>query len=183
MVQTVRLLSRVLSATLPQELLIKMKCSDYRQTNRADIKKNLKGLSEFLPKETSSVLMKLAFLVLVKSSNALYIPKRATEVSGLYIHRTRYSAPAMNAIFQSQVLPVISSQDKPLLKRLFEHSHIKSTNGRRMHIPIGLTLVRSKQGVCCCTAEGLRKVFKAFADRCTLCLKFSTKSDLAHHLT
>ena len=112
-----------------QEMLIKMKCSDYRQTNRADIKKNLKGLSELLPKETSSVLMKLTFLVLVKSSNALYIPKKATEVSGLYIHRTRYSAPAMNAIFQSQFLPVISSQDKPLLKRLFEHSHIKSTNG------------------------------------------------------
>ena len=39
LVQTVRLLSRVLSVTLPQELLIKLKCSDYRQTNRADIKK------------------------------------------------------------------------------------------------------------------------------------------------
>ena len=165
LVQTVRLLSRIYSADLPKELLDKMKCGSYRQTSQADIKKNLKGLAEFLPKETSSVLMKLAFLVLVKTSNALYTPKRATEIAGLYIHRTRYSAPAMNAIFQSQVLPVISSKDKPLLKRLFEHSHIKSTKGRRMHIPIGLTMIRSKQGVTCCTAEGIRRIFKAFSDR------------------
>ena len=130
--------------------------------------------------------MKLAFLVLVKSSNALYTPKRAKEVSGLYIHSTRYSASAMNAIFQSQVLPVVSSQDKPLLKRLYEHSHIKRTNGCRMHIPIGLTLIRSKQGVCCCTAEGLRRIFKAFADRCTLCLKVTADERLgkyAHRLS
>ena len=157
LVQTVRLLSRILIAALPKELLDKMKCVDYRQTNRADFKKNLRGLAEFLPKETSSVLMKLAFLVLVKTSNALYTPKRATEIAGLYIHRTRYSAPAMNAIFQSQVLPIISSQYKHLLKRLYEHSHIKSTSGRRMHIPIGLTMIRSKQGV--------RRIFKAFADK------------------
>ena len=185
MVQTVRLLSIILSATLPKELLDKMKCGSYCQTSQADIKKNPKGLAEFLPKETSSVLMKLAFLVLVKTSNALYTPKRATEIAGLYIHRTRYSAPVMNAIFQSQVLPVISSKDKPLLKRLYEHGHIKSTNGCRMHIPIGLTMIRSKQGVTCCTAEGIRRIFKAFSDRCTLCLKVNADEKLgkyAHRL-
>ena len=77
----------------------------------------------------------------------------------------------MNKIFQSQILPVISSKDKNLLKRIFELNHIENTNGRRLHLPLGLTMVRSKTGITCYTAEGIRRIFKTFSSRCTLCLK------------
>ena len=144
--QTVRLLSRILSVTLPMELLEKLKCKNYRQNSILDVKRNPKALTEFLPKETTSLLMKLAFLVLVKTSNSIYVPKRGSNVEGLFIHKTRYSHSAMNKIFKSQILPVISSKDKNLLKRIFELNHNESTNGRRMHLPLGLTMVRSKTG-------------------------------------
>ena len=32
-------------------------------------------------------------------------------------------------------------------------------------------MVRSKTGITCSTAEGVRRIFKTFASRCTLCLK------------
>ena len=100
-------MARVLSAALPQELLGKLKLPEnYREISQRDISRNKRGLGEFLPKETSSIMLKLSFLTLVKTSNALYTPKKAESVGGLAIHKTRYSVEAMTAIFKSQVLPV-----------------------------------------------------------------------------
>ena len=83
LVQTVRLLARVLSVALPQELLGKLKLPEnYREISQRDISRNKRGLAEFLPKETSSIMLKLALLTLVKTSNALYVPKKAESVGG-----------------------------------------------------------------------------------------------------
>ena len=130
LVQTIRLLSRILSATLPMELLEKLKCKNYRQNSMLEVKRNPQAMTEFLPKECTSLLMKLAFLVLVKTSNAIHVPKRGSNVEGLFIHKTRYSHSAMTLIFQSQILPIISSKDRNLLKRLFELNHVETSNGR-----------------------------------------------------
>ena len=80
LIQIVRLLSRVLSMILPKDLLDQLKCKNYRMNSMMDIKKNPKGLAQFLPKETNSTLMKLGFLMLVKTSNSLFVPKKATNV-------------------------------------------------------------------------------------------------------
>ena len=92
----------------------------------------------------------------------------------------------MHKIFKSQILPVISSKDKNLLKRVFEWSHIDCMNGKRMHLPLGLTMVKTKTGITCCTAEGIRRIFKMFSDIWTLCFKVTNDDKLgkyAHRLS
>ena len=44
-------------------------------------------------------------------------------------------------------------------------------NGRQLHLALGLTMVISKTGITCSTAEGIRRIFKTSSSRCTLCLK------------
>ena len=80
LVQTIRLLSRILSMTLPLELLEKLKCQNYRQYSVLEVKKNPQAITEFLPKECTSLLMKLAFLVLVKTKTRVL--KHQLEDSG-----------------------------------------------------------------------------------------------------
>ena len=82
LIQTIRLLSRILSMTLPMELLEKLKCKNYRQNSMLEVKRNPQAMTEFLPKECTSLLMKLAFLVLVKTSNSIYVPKEELMLKG-----------------------------------------------------------------------------------------------------
>ena len=63
-------------------------------------------------------MMKLAFLTLVKTSNAIFKPKKVEMVGGVGIHKTGYSIETMTEIFQSQILPVVSSKDRPLIHLL-----------------------------------------------------------------
>ena len=87
LIQVVRLLARVLSAVLPQLLLLKLRLPEnFRQISRQDVSKNKNSLSQFLPKEASSVMTKLAFLTLVKSSNAIFQPKKAQMAGGVARH-------------------------------------------------------------------------------------------------
>ena len=182
LIQVVRLLARVLSAVLPQPLLLKLRLPEnFRQISRQDVSKNKNSLSQFLPKEASSVMTKLAFLTLVKSSNAIFQPKKAQMAGGVAIHKTRYSIETMTTIFQSKILPVVSSKDRPFLKRLFEHAHVMHQNDKRLHVAIGLSMIRSKQGVCCFTVEGHRRIWKSFCDHCSLCLKLSTSDSLGKY--
>ena len=156
LIQAVRLLARVLSAVLPQPLLLRLKLPEnFRQISRQDVSKHKGSLNQFLPKEASSVMTKLAFLTLVKSSNAIFLPKKALMAGGVAIHKTRYSIETMTKIFQSKILPIVSSKDRPFLKRLFEHAHIMSQNDKRLHVGIGLSMIRSKQGICCFTVFSL----------------------------
>ena len=121
-----------------------------------EVKRNPQAMTEFFTKECTLLMMKLAFLVLVKTSNVIHVPKRGSNVEGLFIHKTRYSHSAMTKIFQSQILPVISSKDRNLLKKLFELNHVETSNGRQLHLPLGLTMVKSKTGITFATAEGMR---------------------------
>ena len=90
LIQVVRLLARVLSAVLPQELLLKLRLPEnFRQINRQDVAKKKNSWSQFLPKEASSVMIKLAFLTLVKSSKAIFQPKKAEMTGGVAIHKAR----------------------------------------------------------------------------------------------
>ena len=73
-------------------------------------------------------------IILVKSSNALFTPKKAEMVGGMAIHRTRYSIESMTAIFKSQILSIVSSKDRPFLKRLFENAQ---SNGSGNHSVTG----------------------------------------------
>ena len=100
---------------------------------------------------------------------------------GVAIHKTRYSIETMTTIFQSKILPVVSSKDRPFLKRLFEHAHVMHQNDKRLHVAIGLSKIRSKQGVCCFTVEGHRRIWKSFCDHCSLCLKLSTSDSLGKY--
>ena len=102
-------------------------------------------------------------------------------VGGMAIHRTRYSIGAMFKNFKSQILPVVSSQDRPFLKRLFENAHVMQSNGKRLHVGIGLRMIRAKQGICCFTTEGHHRIWKSFCDHCSLCLKLSNSDTLGKY--
>ena len=87
----------------------------------------------------------------------------------------------MTTIFQSKILPVVSSKDRPFLKRLFEHAHVMHQNDKRLHVGVGLSMIRSKQGACCFTVECHRRIWKSFCDHCSLCLKLSTSDSLGKY--
>ena len=82
----VRLLSRVLPKILDQEILAKIghKVSDI-ENNRRAVSESPKAGCELLPSENNSLMHKLAFLTLVKSSNKLHRPKKGGIVNGISI--------------------------------------------------------------------------------------------------
>ena len=88
----VRLLSRVLPKVINQEVLeqIGYKRSDIEE-NRLVVGKSEKATFELLPSEHQSLIYKLAFLTLVKSSNKIYRPKKGAIINGVSLLETRYS--------------------------------------------------------------------------------------------
>ena len=92
----VRLLSRVLPKIMNQEVLnqIGYKVSDI-EDNRIAIGKSEKPNYELLPSEHQSLIYKLAFLMLVKSSNRIHWPKKGGIVNGISLLETRYRTEAM----------------------------------------------------------------------------------------
>ena len=84
------LLSRVLPKIINQEVLgqIGYKVSDI-EDNRLVIGKSEKANFELLPSEHQSLIYKLAFLMLVKSSNRIYRPKKGAIVNWISLLETR----------------------------------------------------------------------------------------------
>ena len=86
----VRLLSRVLPKIMNQEVLIKIgyKASDI-EDNKIAISKSVKASYEVLPSESQSLIYKLAFLMIVKSSNRIHRPKKGGIVNRISLLETR----------------------------------------------------------------------------------------------
>ena len=122
--QLVRLLARVLTLVLPKRVLAQLHTHGFRTESRVMIHKDKASKGMLLEKELSSPLIKLGFYCLVKTSNHYFQPKRASVMGGVSYHKTRYSEDAMKRIFKSNLLVVISSKDKTLLKILFMASSV-----------------------------------------------------------
>ena len=95
----VRLLSRVIPKVINQGVLeqIGYKRSDIEE-NRLVVGKSEKATFELLPSEYQSLIYKLAFLMLVKSSNRIYRPRKGAIVNGVSLLETRYTSEAMQKI-------------------------------------------------------------------------------------
>ena len=109
----VQLLSRVLPKILDQEILAKIghKVSDI-EDNRKAVSESSKAGCELLPSENKSLMHKLAFLTIIKSSNKVHRPKKGGIVNGVSILETRYNTAAMQKVYGSIIVPIISSNDK-----------------------------------------------------------------------
>ena len=108
------------------------------EENRSAVGKSEKATFELLPSESRSFITKLAFLILVKSSNKIYRPKKGAIINGVSLLETRYSCEAMNKIYGNTIIPIISSNDKLFLKRHFHFCHTKVTNGNTTRIHMDL---------------------------------------------
>ena len=109
------------------------------------------------------MILKFAFLTLVKTSAMLHPPQtrgRHMESNGISLRCTRYDDAAMNKVFGSLFLPIVSSRDSLFLKRVFERSHVDyilknpdllfTTN-----LSLGQTLQVARRGILCVESSGL----------------------------
>ena len=119
----VRLLSRVLPKILNQEVLAKIghKVTNI-EDNRKAVSESVKAGYELLPSENQSLMHKLAFLTIIRSSNKVHRPKKGGIVNGISILETRYTTSAMQKVYGSTIVPIVSSNDKLFLKRHFFHA-------------------------------------------------------------
>ena len=65
------------------------------EDNRIAISKSVKASYELLPSENQSLIYKLAFLMIVKSSNRIHRPKKGGIVNRISLLETRYTTDAM----------------------------------------------------------------------------------------
>ena len=91
------------------------------------------------------------------------------------------AAHAMNKVFGSLFLPIVSSRDTLFLKRVFERSHVdyilKNTDLLcTTHLSLGQTLQVARRGILCVDSSGLRRTFKKFVQNCPTCLKMNFDS-------
>ena len=105
---------------------------------------------------------------------------------GISYHKTRYTNDAMNRIFKSNLLTIVSSRDKMLLKRMFWAAHVQPVDGhsnQNVHLPLNLTVNRFKIGLTAASSEGLKRMIRTFISKCPMCvLKSDSDGAFAHRL-
>ena len=143
----VRLVARILTLVLPKKVLAQLDQNGFRTISRNIVAADKSSNSQLVKMELSDPILKLGFFTIVKTSNAYHKPSRCPHIKGLHYHMTKYSDEGMNKVFKSNLLATISSKDKPLLKRIFYESHVKSVDNKRIHLPLGLTLSACKSGI------------------------------------
>ena len=141
------------------------------EDNRKAVSESVKAGYELLPSENQSLIHKLAFLTIIKSSNKIHRPKKGSIVNGISILKTRYTTSAMQQVYGSTVVPIVSSNDKLFLKRHFfyAHTYARSDSNLRVHTDLSLTLSKAKYVVISVTSDWLRIIYRTFLKSCTGC--------------
>jgi hypothetical protein len=151
----VRSIARFLSISLLKEILKVLNIPAKWYGEHLQSLKNVTDLQEIDNGEISTIFQKLAFLTIIKSSNATFKPSgqfASEEIGGIVVATMRYSTEGMNQVFNQ--VPIMSSKDKLLLYRLFQLSHIVKVPGPQpsissAHLSPSLTAQRFKTGTCC----------------------------------
>ena len=97
-------------------------------------------------------------------------------MGGLHFALTRYSLDAMDLVFGTNLLPVISPDDGDLLYRCFLQAHVVGNRGDMMgvgnaHLPLNITLQRAKFGPFAILTRRPRYAFSSFLNRCPTCIR------------
>lgn len=185
--RAVRFVARFLPSVLPTKVQAAL---GYNRELLLQHSRNLKQArtAEVLDEsaELNPLILKVGFLALVKASNKIFPPKPKEVrqiVNGICIRLTRYDNLAMQAIFGTNVLPVVSTKDGNFLKRLYDKNHTQFIMKCKdlietSHKTLSQTLQASKHGCCAMDSNNIRKLFKTFHDNCPECLKknFETKA-------
>ena len=141
--------------------------------------------------EMSPAFKKLSFLALVQWSTTLY-PPASSKTTNLYFLAsipfvvTRYSAPAMQSVYGSLLLPYISSHHTALQYRLFQYSHISHnplhpSSVGVFHLPLTSTLQGCRSGDFASIASHQRKIISTFISRCQFCILKGNSERLYAH--
>ena len=120
----VRFMARFLPKTLDINLQKALGYGRDLLDNHSTYLKNCRTVNQLdESQELNPTLLKFAFLTLVKASSALYPPatrERTSTINGIALRCTRYDNTAMDRVFGSLFIPVISSKDTVFIKRIFE---------------------------------------------------------------
>ena len=189
LVMIVRSISRLINTTLPSDILL---CLGFEPEWAKNHVKSLASTDhkKILPAEICTLMQKLSFLCLVKKSLNTY-PLSTTKkqdpaafgMGGLHFALTRYSLDAMDMVFGTNLLPVISPDDGDLLYRCFQQAHVVGDPGDVMgvgnaHLPLNITLQRAKFGPFALLTKRFRDAFSSFLNRCPTCIR---KLDKGRH--
>jgi hypothetical protein len=129
------------------------------------------------------MLQKLAFLTLVKSSNAIFPPKSSSISSelmgGIFVSTTRYSLDGMDKVFKTQLVPLISSADKIFLFRLFQNAHIVRNPAHAhglgpAHLSVSLTTQLMKTGFTAVLVGKIRTLVSGWIGKCPHCIRLGS---------
>jgi hypothetical protein len=129
--------------------------------------------------EINATFEKCTFLCLVKASTAQYRPSGtlASEMVGdITLATVRYSKDAMERVFQTKLLPIISSKHKLFLYRLFQTAHIMRTPGpgpnlSSTHLSPSLTSQRFKTGKVGALFSYMRNTLSKWCSQCPFCIR------------
>ena len=127
LVQVIRFLARLAPLFTDPKVRAALRWSKEALIKHKGVVTRLRTVNSLGTLELNPDLLRFGFLTLVKSSQATFPPKtqsKVFKVDNLTLLQTRYDSEAMKAIFGSSFLPVISSTDSMLIKRLFEASHV-----------------------------------------------------------
>ena len=120
--QAIRLMSRMAPQLTSPGVREALGWSKQALKKHIEVKKAFRTVNVLGTLELSRVMLRFGFLTLIRASQQLFPPKRKGKIlkcHGIMVRVTRYDDAAMEAIFDVSCIPVISSQDRNLLKRLF----------------------------------------------------------------
>ena len=179
----VRSLSRYLAICLPEDIL-KILCVPQKWYGSHLLSTlDLQDCTQISGDEIPAMLQKLAFLTLVKSSNAFFPPKSSSICSelmgGIFVSTTRYSLDGMDKVFKTQLVPLISSADKIFLFRLFQNAHIVRNPAHAhglgpAHLSVSLTTQLMKTGFTAVLVGKIRTLVSGWIGKCPHCIRLGS---------
>ena len=185
----VRSIARFLSISLPEEILKVLNIPAKWYGEHLQSLKNVTDLQEIDNSEISTIFQKLAFLTIIKSSNATFKPSgqfASEEIGGIVVATMRYSTEGMNQVFKTNMVPIVSSKDKLLLYRLFQLSHIVKVPGPQpsissAHLSPSLTAQRFKTGTTAVLFSYMRTTISKWVEQCPYCIRVGNSSRSFSH--
>ena len=124
-------------------------------------------------------IMRLAFLLLVKQSNKKFKPKSKLPtftISDITFMKTRYSSTTMSLVFGSEILPVVSAEDKDFSKKIIESGHLLDDQNQCMavrhyfHLPSENTMDKIKSNkLAACVITDMRRAIQNYILNCSKC--------------
>ena len=137
--------------------------------------KNLERIRKYKPSQAD---LTYAFHLLIRTSQSHNKPSSKyflpTELpNGLIVTSLRYEESAAEAILGCKFLPLISSQDKKMVRLLFYNAHIISAGPFSLHINKSATIARLRTGPYGTVLAHARKILTPLISECVRCVRVS----------